>query len=562
MGSVLLGMCLAACMAPPDFVEESWQGASLRSPGGAVTHVLRENGDALQLGLPGEPGDYRVEVWGHASPTDGTPGVLEVRDGGRVVGRLSVAEGGGRRHWVHAPLSGAPRLVFANDHYDASARPPLDRNVFVERVRISQGLAPARGVEAVPRPRQSEERAERLRASAKHLVFVSIDTLRSDRLGVYGHDRDTSPHLDALAQRGVVFEQAVSASHWTLPSHGTLFTGLHPHQHGAVDRPSRALAQVPTIATVLADAGFTTRASAAGIWVDEAHGFARGFERFETGRAPANLRFERACDMLQDPGERLFLFVHSFQVHEPLDPPQAFDRWSGDGHERWRLPLTSTWLNGIEPSEQDLEHIRGLYDGEIAFTDHALGGFLACLDESGLAQDTLVVVTSDHGEAFMEHGTMGHGELYPEHLRVPLIMAHPVLHADAEPRVSVVAPAVDVLPTILEILGVTAPELPGHSLVWALAGSPKKKLAIAHGERGQWAAVDRGGVYMQTPGAPDRWYPRADPYVDLSGEAPGVASRLSGAIERVRNLPQPPPGEPVRLEPADTEALRVLGYVE
>ena len=299
-------------------------------------------------------------------------------------------------------------------------------------------------------------------ASARHLVLVTIDTLRADRLGCYGYTAAATPQLDRLAAEGALAPQAMAHVPLTRPSHASLLTGLHPAEHGLRDNVSPPLAAgVPTLAETLKAAGFRTAAFVSSIVLSSQSGLSRGFDtysdRFEAGGDDA--RFLNTIQKRGDgatgeavawlrgaPEGRLFLWLHLYDPHDPYEPPE---------------PYASRFAD--RP-----------YDGEVAWSDELVGRLRAALEARGLLDQTLVVVTSDHGEGLGEHGETTHGFFaYETTLRVPLIFRGPGVKPGG--RLGVTARGVDVLPTALEMLAVSPPATPapaGRSLAPALRGQP------------------------------------------------------------------------------------------
>lgn len=309
-----------------------------------------------------------------------------------------------------------------------------------------------------------------------NVVLISIDTLRADHLGGYGYRRKTSPNLDALAARGVLFENAVAPSSWTLPSHASLLSGVSPYRHGAVSAASRIRDDVPLLAELLRAHGYHTVAFVNAPFVGSSYGFARGFERFderyEQRRRDLAARHRDLIDAVDGLEPPFFLFVHYMDVHTPYRPPKEFNVFAKDKRSSEVLrdvgvgsvvELRNAAREGrFAMSDADRDRLRDLYDGEILALDAHLGTFLATLE--GRHPDTLVIVTADHGEEFLEHGAFGHGDtLYEEVLRVPLIVAGPGVARGV--RAATLATSVDVVPTVLESVGAAVPEgLDGRSL--------------------------------------------------------------------------------------------------
>lgn len=285
----------------------------------------------------------------------------------------------------------------------------------------------------------------------KNLVFVSIDTLRADHLGCYDYARPTSPRLDAYAKTGVIFRNTTSASSWTIPSHLTMFTGLSPVTHGYIDFEifRRLNGKAETMAKTFAMNGFRTGAFTGGGFVGTRHGIDMGFQTFETHGTRFENNLKAAEKWLDGVGKQpFFLFLHGFNVHWPYSPPAQYrnrfiEGYSGDYNlDNFKPELP-------RPSDADVKLVVSQYDSEIAYVDDLLGDFLDQLKARGILQDTLVVITSDHGEEFYEHGGRDHIQtLYTELLHVPWIMFGPSISASVKwDQVG----TIDLLPTILSI---------------------------------------------------------------------------------------------------------------
>ena len=303
---------------------------------------------------------------------------------------------------------------------------------------------------------------------AKGIVLVSIDTLRRDHVGAYGYRPPTTPRLDALARAGLLAEDAVSVSSWTLPSHLSMLTSVDPAAHGATDLRHGFNRRVPTLPALLRDAGYATQAVTSHLYVSAVYGVDQGFDRldFHQDRRATDVA-SRAMDLVDRFGDRpFFLFLHFYDPHWHYDPPPEvralFERgYTGGLTGRWgdfstRAPGSVT--------RADLDHLLALYDGEIRYTDNELGRVLDHLGARGALANTLVLVTSDHGEEFLEHGSWEHQKtLYEEVIRVPLIAHGPGI---ATRRETAPVSLLDVAPTILAWAGVAAPpSFQGRSLL-------------------------------------------------------------------------------------------------
>ncbi len=386
------------------------------------------------------------------------------------------------------------------------------------------------------------------RVQVENVLLITVDTLRADALGFAGNRKVETPVLDRLAAAGRVFEDAHAHNVVTLPSHANILTGLYPYQHGVRDNSGFVLASgVPTAATLLRAAGFATAAVVGAFPLDARFGLDRGFDLYDDelpagSRAgqilPAERRgsevVERALSWWRArAGERRFLWVHLFEPHAPYEPPPIYaERAPGEA-----------------------------YLGEVAAVD----GYLEPLLEPFLAGSeppTLILFTSDHGEALGEHGELTHGLFaYEPTLKVPLVLWAPGLGPGRDRRS---VSHVDLLPTLLAAAGVAAPaRLPGRSLFEAAESAPAVyfEALTATLNRG-WAplrGVLRGGHKLISLPLPELYELAADPSEsrNLFRSERGRAAELAAAIPRESDWP-PRRGE---VSEAERRALRSLGYL-
>jgi len=317
-------------------------------------------------------------------------------------------------------------------------------------------------------------------ARGPNLVLVIIDTLRADHLGFAGYERPTSPNLDRLAGESYVFTRARSASTWTLPSTASLLTGLFPDQHGVKIVNNRLAGSVLTLAERLRAKGYRTAAFTDGGFVSPEWGFGQGFERFDSTPGPswipkdlehgfdvARVTAEATTWIEADPGRPFFILVHTYEPHEPYGNVEGFaDPFlspdvKGDAR---KYGHATSLMNEVDAAE--LARLEALYDGGIARADHYIGRFFDRLRQRGAWSDTAVIVTSDHGEEFQEHGTLEHGlgKVFDENVRVPLVLKPP--RTMERRNVELPANGIDVAPTFLALAGVGPdPGLPGRSLI-------------------------------------------------------------------------------------------------
>ena len=313
-----------------------------------------------------------------------------------------------------------------------------------------------------------------------NVVLISMDTVRADHLGAYGHGRDTSPNVDRFALHATVFENAISQSAWTLPSHGSMMTGLYPGRLDVSHYPARrSLPKVPMLAEQFRRAGYATAAFTGGGFVASHFGFSRGFDVYSSDGRRFEHNMEEALSWLKQHGKRrFFLFLHGYDAHRPYYST-AEDK-AAVGLVGKRVPERRgfcTKANRKKPA--DLDVVLQYYDASIHHGDREVGRFLNALEGLDLSERTVVLITSDHGEEFFEHGNCDHVRfLYREVVNVPYILRVPG-HASVGKRVADVVPAsITVARTLLELVGIDATKFPGESLVPMLEGKPSPFTAV------------------------------------------------------------------------------------
>jgi arylsulfatase A-like enzyme len=355
----------------------------------------------------------------------------------------------------------ATTFMRAFRHFEAAALPFVRRTLpYLGGIAVALFL----GVQGmnVLRERAQVNSLPVAEADAPDVLVVILDALRADHMSAYGYPRRTSPFLDALAGEGVLFERALSASSYSLPSHASMLSGLHPHEHGVEWLEFKVFedAEYPSIAEAMRDRGYRTGAfSANPFWFTRVQGFGRGFIRFEDfyhsaadmayrtvfgnnlttiqlalgfdhvpGRKLGTESTDRVLDwVLRDDDKPFFAFVNYFDVHAPYTPPQPYrgqfsDQEAPGGILNWLMDRRGDLQ--LTPEERQSE-IDG-YDGSIAYVDAELRRLVEEIDSARGDRDLLVIVTSDHGEAFGEHGGYLHARsLYREELHIPLIIHGP-----------------------------------------------------------------------------------------------------------------------------------------
>jgi arylsulfatase A-like enzyme len=457
------------------------------------------------------------------------------------------------------------------------------------RVRASVTNAPEpESIELLVEPVRALER----RTDERWNVFVfSVDTLRADHLGCYGYARATSPHVDAIAKEGVLFEHVVAPAPWTLPSYGSFFTGCSPalhragvntekeerfgHDEDATKKELEALrSDLPTLAETLASAGYATAGFQANSFLRAKNGLARGFDRYVFYQYRSDFGAELAMRWIEDHRSRpWFCFLHVMDVHQPYSPPPPYDRKFSERsfEEVADYPPNIEALRAKEPDAATRKLLVDEYDGAIASVDDRIGQVLDKLRALGELDRTLVVIHSDHGEEFWEHGGYEHGHAeHEEILHVPLVLRMP----GKLPKGARIAPRVrgiDVMPTVIALLGIrTPPGIEGKSLLPLVEGkseTPRECISEAtlHGPR-EIKALTSGSERLSLAGTvPGVLYDLgADPgeTKDLRAERTARAKEMEDRLlHRHEVLVEAAArGGKLQLSPEDIRLIEQLGY--
>jgi arylsulfatase A-like enzyme len=392
---------------------------------------------------------------------------------------------------------------------------------------------------AVPHPASDPASALR-EGSVQNVLLISIDTLRADRLETFGYDRPTSPNLAAFARRSVVFENARAQAPQTAPSHASLFTSQYPSAHRIVNvhgdaplvhlLPEKAI----TLAEVLSAAGVETGAFVSGGNLTQKMAMDRGFDTWDEQLDDVSDRIDALMGWMLAPDRGAFFAVlHTYQVHAPYIPPadlyEEFVDPNYEGPLRARLTnylgmsMQETWAAAVGPEywegmleydEEDVGFLSDLYDAEIRYVDQQFRRlFRAIYDNQELLANTAIIVLSDHGEEFREHGKYQHDQVFEELLHVPLIVRLPpaLEKSGMVGRVSTPVELLDVAPTVTELMGVDDSEAgwTGRSLVplledadllpsqWELRPT-FSELVVDPGPKYSRVVVFRGWKYIHT----------------------------------------------------------------
>ncbi len=440
-----------------------------------------------------------------------------------------------------------------------------------------------------------------------NVIFISIDTLNPMHLGAYGYERNTSPTIDSLARAGVFFQHAFSHSPKTSPSHMSMFTSLYPsvHKISNWDKNQGGYSldhRIITLPEILKHAGYRTVAVTGGGNVQSFIGFGDGFDEYDNDEKV----WSRALEWLdqnyhsaQQGDSTFFMFLHTFKVHSPYLPPPPYNTMFGEPyhgkmvdseqglHEIFRKnykpddPFPGShdlfWSVVDKNDPRDVQRLIAQYDGCIRFVnDKMIGALLSRLKKYDLTKNTLIVFTSDHGEEFLQHGDFLHKELYDEHIRVPLIFKFPDGDTWNQRVVSQQVAMIDLMPTILEYLGLPIPEMvQGTSLFSILEGKelnlPVMSECIALGDVPDYKksirTLDWKYIFWPTKKVEELYNLPTDPgeQVNVFKEQPAVAADFNRQIMEWMN-DNSQRGQSIRtitkeFDQATIEKLKSLGYI-
>ena len=415
-------------------------------------------------------------------------------------------------------------------------------------------------------------------AKPLNVIIIGADTLRADHLDLYGYELPTSPNLDRLAARGIVFDHSFAQGSYTLPSFASFFTSLYPEQHRATSRITRIKDSATTLAEVFSRQGYRTAGFTGGPFVSFTYGFAKGFDSYMSGDLPRPLDayIPVALDWIgKDRTKPFFLFLQPQDVHPPFDllalPKRERDRWDPgyDGplekylgsyyfYHEFNLDADDRPDDGYGPAPsaalkaemarlradpRALRHLVSVYDDRVAHFDRSFAALWKALEDRGLLKNTVVVLMSDHGTLFGEGGHFAHGD----HLTTLDAVFHVALvvwvPGRKPARVSSLVELIDAAPTILELVGLPAPAaFEGRSLVPLMDGG--KRAGAVFGEAGlvdndskvrRFIRDERWKLAADDPGGRIVLYDlSADPAEtkDVAAANPDVVRRLSGELAR------------------------------
>jgi arylsulfatase A-like enzyme len=395
------------------------------------------------------------------------------------------------------------------------------------------------------------------------IVLIDIGTLRADHLGCYGYQRDTSPNLDALASESVLFEWAFSQAPNTAPSQASIFTGLYPGTHGLISDEARLPAEAKTLAEALAERGYITAAFVDGGYLSSDFGFDQGFRLYDNSRGGGLAAIgPKAITWLEEHASDDFLLVvHTYDAHAPYSPP--------DSHRDLYLQEIAPSAEGPEAAE-DIAYAKALYDAEIRFVDDWIGMIVQSLSALGLDERATIAVVADHGEEFMEHGSVSHETLYSTVTRVPMMVRLP--GGMRAGTVSSIVETIDLMPTLLELSGVPQPAgIQGESLLPLIRGE-RQPPYLAFGESSffggqRFVAMDGYHMIMSVAGEGVELFNYLyDPLEldDLSADEPDRVEVLRRKLDSWEEMVARAAigQEAAPLDEDTLEQLKSLGYVQ
>lgn len=403
-----------------------------------------------------------------------------------------------------------------------------------------------------------------------NVLVVSFDALRADALGSYGYNRQTSPNIDQFANRSIVFENAYSAAPVTPTSFAAAFTGQYPFRVFIGWELQKTL----TLASVMKNHGYRTFGLFNNVQLAQERNFDQGFESFDVANEPDETTLAKAKTLLSEHAhEQFFGWIHFISPHTPYRF-RPMSSHLASKQDEGRFALTTGGHFEVE-SEQELKRARDLYDGQIFFADDLFAQLLSYLDELKLTEKTIIMLTSDHGEEFMEHGQLQHNSTYEEVIRIPMILYHPAL--ETAQRTQIPYMNVDLFPMTLALAGIEQPAaLDGLDLY--ASGAPLRHRIITgmtNNKRYEVAMADEGKKLMQicTPEFSEMLYDLiADPMErnDIVLDQPQMANSLFEELQRDMG------GEPCntivsanrgiapeqKLNDEQIEQLKSLGYIQ
>lgn len=430
-------------------------------------------------------------------------------------------------------------------------------------------------------PQQDSTPADTIRSlpdcSGYNVILITLDTVRADHLPFHGYPVMTAPNLSRMAQNSIQFKDAIAQSTWTLPSHASILSGMYPHEHGAIKGNTRIAPDVPMLPQFFKEAGYSTAAFISHYFVHHQFGFGKGFDHFDTTnyvRDMAHVSTGSLTGLAVDwmdaqPGE-FFVWIHNFDPHNQFvhhdkidfeyiesvsdEPELQYDKWNSYPCE------FSDFFNSAR------EKYISLHDGEIYRCDRAIGNLMRYLQSRDLLDKTIVIITSDHGEAFMDHGLVGHGTfVYSEVTDVPLLVYLP---GSTPGIVRPVTELKNIVPTLLDLFGMPKPQYLGRNILTENTGHAFSDVLDRQDHRSICFVSDEWKlVYSYHKDEFELYDRRTDPgdLKDVARFHPDIVTSLKPRLMDLTTpkiRPAAPDTQQINHDELTTEHLKALGYVE
>ena len=434
-----------------------------------------------------------------------------------------------------------------------------------------------------------------------NVILIVIDALRADHLGCYGYEKKTSPHLDAFAREGVLFKNCYSQSSWTKPSVSTILTSLYPDRHGTTLHAHALPGELVTIAEILRDQGYLTSGFVANPNLKKIFNFNQGFDFYDDYLMRDKLYYGVLRELRRKPPYLLKIFKNHFDTHV-RDNARLLNARIFPWLEKYKNENFFMYIHYMDPHSpfippppynEMFPYVKGdkasrtvsLYDGEIRFVDEQINILIAELKSLKIYDKSLIVITSDHGQAFGEHGNYGHGEtIYQDQLKVPLIVKCP--GETCGPRIiDATVRSIDILPTVLNVLGiVTDAPLEGVSLFPLMKNEKNANSSeniyieensdnvyvldgIIRNNEWKYIVTEKSRLRdIAKEGGEELYHLTEDPYElnNMAGQESDMLKIMRGSLDSFKNRLHTPAAKPgsVKMDPETVRQLRALGYLK
>jgi arylsulfatase A-like enzyme len=418
-----------------------------------------------------------------------------------------------------------------------------------------------------------------------NVILISVDSLRKDHIGIYGYEKNTTPNIDKFAKKSLVFTNAVGQSSWTLPSHISIFTSLYPSSHGVPYIGYQLNKNITMFHEFLKSQNYTSIAIINNVYLSSIFGFNRSFDFFNEQFANYTKNGKTITDvnkhffdwLNKNHQKKFFAFIQYIDSHCPYIAHEKYFTNYQQEHEKYKYleKKCASSLKNYTPTKDEIQFMKKAYDSDIAFVDENLNELFKKLEVLGIINKTIIILTSDHGDQFMEHGGLEHAyTLYDEVISVPLIIWHPKLNTKI---INTQVQLIDIMPTILDFLGLSIPNnIDGKSLIAVISGNSNKETP-AFSEKPPYKIISvrfNDFKFILTNNTNRELYDlKNDPNEkeNVTKKYPGIANQLERMILEYKIETTKKAnmfngsifkeiGE-LNLDPAVREKLRELGYV-